>query len=483
MITIEDIKNDESKNLELKEMIPSNSIKYLKSVSAFSNSAGGKIIFGIADGTLEVVGVDGDIHKKIDAITNAISDSITPQIIPNIYVDEIENKKVIVCEIYRGSSTPYYVKSYGKKDGTYIRTAGTTRPADEGMLKELELTGVNRSYDELPYETMKPLTDEEIETMCIRLTNYAKDNAKTIEEKNKVKTLTLAKMLSWKFVIKQDEKYYPSNAYMMFTDDNPFQFINIQCARFKGTNRVLFIDKKEYDGPLYEQIDETMKFIMNHLNMEVKIVPNKIAHEERFEIPTEAIREILVNAVCHRLLTDNSRVQVAIYDDRVEITSPGVLANGLTLKGMLEGKTSTRNACIVNVFSYLNIIENWGTGVQRSILLCEEAGVKVPEFIEMDSAIRVNFYRLSYKTDQVSDQVSDQVGDQDDELFKSIILYCKTPKSLREIMEKFGFKQRINFKNKYINPLIEKGKLSLTIPDKPNSSNQKYVSYGYDILE
>ena len=118
---------------------------------------------------------------------------------------------------------------------------------------------------------------------------------------------------------------------------------------------------------------------MNHLNMEVKIVPNKIAHEEKFEIPTEAIREILINAVCHRCLTDNSRVQVAIYDDRIEITSPGVLYNGLTLKGMLEGKTATRNVCITNVLSYLNIIENWVTGVQRAILLCKEAGIKEPK--------------------------------------------------------------------------------------------------------
>ena len=169
MITIEEIKNDESKNLELKEMIPTNSIKYLKSVSAFSNTAGGKIIFGIKASTLEIIGVDGDIHKKVDAITNAISDSIVPQIIPNIYVDEIENKKVIVCEIYRGSRIPYYIKSLGKNDGSYIRTAGTTRIADEGMLKELELTGVNRSYDELPYESMKPLTNEEIELMCLKL--------------------------------------------------------------------------------------------------------------------------------------------------------------------------------------------------------------------------------------------------------------------------------------------------------------------------
>ncbi len=94
------------------------------------------------------------------------------------------------------------------------------------------------------------------------------------------------------------------------------------------------------------------------------------------------------------------------------------------------------------------------TGVQRSILLCEEAGIKKPEFIEMDFAIRVNFYRPNYNNDH------------DLELLKSILNYCKTPKSLREIMEKFEFKHKTNFRNKYINPLIEKGKLSLTISDK-----------------
>lgn len=98
------------------------------------------------------------------------------------------------------------------------------------------------------------------------------------------------------------------------------------------------------------------------------------------------------------------------------------------------------------------------TGVQRSILLCEEAGIKKPEFIEIDFAIRVNFYRPNYNNDQDNDH--------DLELLKSILNYCKIPKSLREIMEKFEFKHKTNFRNKYINPLIEKGKLSLTISDK-----------------
>ena len=87
-------------------------------------------------------------HEKIDTITNAIADSITPQIIPNIYVEEIEDKRVIVCEIFRGGSTPYYIKALGKESGTFIRTSSTTRLADESMLKELMLVGVNRAFDE-----------------------------------------------------------------------------------------------------------------------------------------------------------------------------------------------------------------------------------------------------------------------------------------------------------------------------------------------
>ena len=102
--------------------------------------------------------------------------------------------------------------------------------------------------------------------------------------------------------------------------------------------------------------------------------------------------------------------------------------------------------------------------------MCEEAGIKKPDFIEMDSAIRTNFYRLNYKSDQKSDH--------DLELLNFILNYCKTLKSLRKIMEKFEFKHKTNFRNKYISPLIEKDKLSLTISDKPFSKNQLRIASG-----
>lgn len=88
--------------------------------------------------------------------------------------------------------------------------------------------------------------------MALKLTRYAKENARDENSRKKVKDFSISKMSSWKLILEREGKYYPSNAYMMFKDDNPFQFINIQCARFKGTDRVLFIDKKEYTSPIHE---------------------------------------------------------------------------------------------------------------------------------------------------------------------------------------------------------------------------------------
>lgn len=131
-MTIEEILAGESKNIEFKEDLPEKSIKYMKSVIAFANSSGGKIIFGIADKTREVIGLDSkDVFKLMDAIANAVSDSCEPAIIPDISLQTIDGKTVIVVEVSTGRQRPYYIKSLGKEAGVYVRVAGTTRLADE----------------------------------------------------------------------------------------------------------------------------------------------------------------------------------------------------------------------------------------------------------------------------------------------------------------------------------------------------------------
>lgn len=146
---IEDIMAGESKNVEFKETLPDKSIKYMKSVVAFANGSGGRIIFGISDKNREVVGVDkDDVFKLMDAIANAISDSCEPAIIPDITLQTIEEKTVIVTDISEGRQRPYYIKSLGRDNGVYVRVAGTTRLADEYMVKELLFEGSNRHFDQ-----------------------------------------------------------------------------------------------------------------------------------------------------------------------------------------------------------------------------------------------------------------------------------------------------------------------------------------------
>ena len=148
-MTIEDIFAGESKNVEFKENLPEKSIKYMKSVVAFANGTGGKIIFGIADKTREVVGFDKeDVFKKMDAISNAVSDSCEPAIIPDISLQTIDGKTVIVAEISEGRQRPYYIKALGREGGIYVRVAGTTRLADEYMLIELIFEGIYRLFDQ-----------------------------------------------------------------------------------------------------------------------------------------------------------------------------------------------------------------------------------------------------------------------------------------------------------------------------------------------
>ena len=139
-MTAEEIFAGESDNVEFKSDIPPKSETYMKTVVAFANGKGGRLVFGVENGTWTVTGfIKEEVFQKMDAITNAISDSCEPQITPNIAVQEIGGKAIIVVEILPGMQRPYYIKSQGILAGTYIRVAGTTRHAERYRVQELIL--------------------------------------------------------------------------------------------------------------------------------------------------------------------------------------------------------------------------------------------------------------------------------------------------------------------------------------------------------
>ena len=448
----DEIKAGESVNIEFKREVPKKSEKYIKSVIAFANTAGGKIVIGVDDETHEIVGVDkNEVFKIMDGITNTISDMCYPQIFPNIGVDTIDEKCVIVIEIYPGASRPYYIKSLGKVEGTYIRVSGTSRPADEAILKDLELQGTHHSFDEMVCVEQK-YSALQAEGLCAAIKSYMVGAAKTKSEKEKVKDVTVQNLINWGVIKNVDGTLAPTNAFVLLTN-NTFPFAKIQCALFKGTERVVFIDKRDFEGPLYEQIEEAYEFVLKHINLGAEI--SGLVRTDAYELPTEAIREAIVNATTHRNFLDRACVQVAVYDDRVEVTSPGMLCGGLTIEQIKEGGSKIRNRCIAEVFCRMKIIESWGTGIKRMFSSCKEYGVREPELLEVGDSFRVNLYRPSYSAvHQSSPKSSPKDVNQTQQKILDMIL--ENPKITQTVMaEKLDITPRAVKKN--IKELVEKG--------------------------
>ena len=362
----------------------------MKTIIAFANTQGGQLIVGVNDVTREVTGVDMDsVFKIMDRITNAVSDSCTPQIVPDITFQTIEGKTIVVVYVAPGANRPYYMKSRGKEGGTYIRVAGTSRQADADKIKELELEGARISWDELicvGYE----VKENAIKKLCRDMNRYRNEMQQRKGNAEKLQQVTRAQLLNWNVIKKTEDGYLASNAFALLTGKH-FYYSRTQCAVFAGTDRGEFIDKKEYDGPLYGQIEEAYAFVLRNIRRSAKV--EGLIRREGHELPPDAIREMIINAHCHRNFLDNSCVQVALYDDRLEVTSPGGLCYGLTLEEAISGRSKQRNRIVAEVFNQMGLIEAWGTGLRNIRKAAKEYSLPEPQFIEMTGTFRVNLFR------------------------------------------------------------------------------------------
>ena len=165
----------------------------------------------------------------------------------------------------------------------------------------------------------------------------------------------------------------------------------IQCAVFKGTTRTVFLDRRNYEGPLWEQVDEAVQFVLRNIRMGSRL--EGVYRQDIYELPPDSIRELIVNAVMNCSYIQTSNIQVAIYDDRLEITSPGRLLPGVTIDLMKEGFSKIRNRSLANAFAYMNLVEAWESGIPKLMQAMQEYGLREPEFIDMEVAFRINLYR------------------------------------------------------------------------------------------
>ncbi|MBU2635775.1 MAG: hypothetical protein KJ963_01620, partial [Bacteroidetes bacterium] len=223
--------------------------------------------------------------------------------------------------------------------------------------------------------------------------------------------------------------------------------------------------------------------------------------EEIWEYPQEALREAIINAICHRDYEDPGNVQVRIFDSRLEVWNPGVLPRDLKIKMLKrDHQSKPRNELIARCFYLIKYIEQWGTGTNRIIRLCKQAKLPEPKFSIKGNSFIVTFPRLPALVQKevrpikrISTEMGlswDQVGTKlglswDQQTFKPqfsvkeamiILTICNKPKSLLELMLPLKWKNRTKFRNKYINPLLKVKLLALMNPEKPKSRNQKYIT-------
>ena len=248
------------------------------------------------------------------------------------------------------------------------------------------------------------------------------------------------------------------------------------------------LDDKEYEGNLIYLLKSGSEFIRN--NSKVRFVKEAQYRVDKPDYAERAVTEALVNALIHRdYIVLGSEIHIDMFDDRVEITSPGGMFGGGSIQeyDIYSIRSMRRNPVIADLFHRMKYMERRGSGLRKIVSETEKlpgyTAAYKPEFSSTATDFRVVLKNVNYNleddTHQVIHQVIHQVTHQVIELStvsKQILAFCTTPKSKKELAVFCGFKDLRNFTLKHINPLLESGQLEMTIPDKPKSRNQKYIT-------
>lgn len=374
---------DEGKTLEFKENCrPLGSI--VCTAVAFANTAGGHIVIGVKDKTREVVGVTDPLVDE-ERLANAFADGIRPLLVPDIQIHAWRKLHLIVVAVPHAVG-PFYVRSEGPEAGVYVRLGSTNRPAGPELLAELQRLARNTFFDE------QACADASLEDIDFRAASELFAAAS--------RPLTPAKQRSLGLVISQGTREVPSiGAALLFGKNRGqlFPSATIRCARFLGRDTARFLDQTEIEEHLPTAVDHVVAFIERHTLQRIEI--GRVRRREVPEYPVDAVREAVINAIVHADYSiGGSGTRVAIFDDRIEITNPGLLPFGLTLDAALAGVSRLRNRVIGRVFRELGLIEQWGSGLGRMTAACEKVGLPFPRFEELGANFRVTLFGERVRT-------------------------------------------------------------------------------------
>ena len=444
---------------------------WLKSVSSFSNGIGGTLFFGISDDR-KPIGLS-DVQKDAEAISRLIKERITP--LPQFILKPLQEdgKNLLALEVSPGRSTPYYYKADSVMEA-YIRVGNESVIAPDYIVNELILKGTNQSFDTLTTEAVK----KDYSFTLLEAT-YLERTGLRFEPSDYV-SFGLA-----------DKNGVLTNAGKLMTDQHTVYNSRMFCTRWNGLEKgSIFddaLDDKEYEGNLIYLLKSGSEFIRN--NSKVRFVKEAQYRVDKPDYAERAVTEALVNALIHRdYIVLGSEIHIDMFDDRVEITSPGGMFGGGSIQeyDIYSIRSMRRNPVIADLFHRMKYMERRGSGLRKIVSETEKlpgyTEAYKPEFSSTATDFRVILKNVNYHhgqsimdTTQVKTQVTPQVKIQV-AISDKILVFCSAPHSKAEIAEYCGYKNTKNFTKRYLRPLLDSGTLKMTIPEKPNSRNQQYIT-------
>lgn len=472
----------EMQTVELKAANKGCPTRLYDTLSSFANQdEGGVIVFGIDESKgFDVVGVYDaqDLQKKVTEQCNQMSPSVRAL----FTVCEIDDKVVVSAEIpgIDVAERPCFYRGKGRLKGAYIRVGDADEPMSEyeiysydAFRKRLrEATGARRSF----------FDEEKLAGFLQAVKKDRKNLAKHVSDEEILELMgvtvngqpTLAGELCF--------SKYPQGAFPQLCITAVALPGNVMGE--PGLQGERFIDNERITGTIDEMVDEAVDFV-NRNSRHSTIIDNKGKRADRDEYPLKAVREAILNALVHRdysIHSENVPVRLEIYRNRLELISSGGLYGKLTLDALGKVRPDTRNSALANILELLQVTENRYSGIPTIYHELEKAQLPPPVF-----AVRHGEFVVTFKSKiaQVYDTPAASVGAvheaqaqynsyQADSVEERLLAFCAVPRSRQEIIAFLGFSRYYSM-SKIVQPLIDDGKIALTLPDKPKSSKQRYV--------
>lgn len=490
-MTIDDIKkliaSDESRTLELKKT--TGELKDgMHSACAFLNTEGGWLIFGVAPSSLKIIGQEVT-DKTQQEIAQALA-GLEPAVDVRVaYVDvpEYLGNKIIAIHF---DGWVWGERPHTFHGCPYYKVESTTKVMPQDMYDERIRAHQPQLY---AWERLAAygVTMEDLNENLIRNGIRRGIDGGRIPE-SALYEPTGDILAKWKLL----KNGVPTNGAVLLFSDNIDEYpqFTLRMARFVGTDKNRFRDNQRAEGNFFQLLDAGVAFCFKHLSLSGVITNHSLEREEHLEVPYHALREALINALCHRHWERyNLTISLAIYDDRIEIASPGTFPPQITPENIKEPHESyPHNLKVAEALYRMTYLENWGSGAKRIMDACQTQGVESPTWSSDSSFVTITFMRPDFASGTIKTDKEDKKATKDDkyrstidqvplnyrpstaQVQEMILSMNEDYMAMNEIMSNMGFKHRTSFRKNYFLPTLEDGAIEPMYPEQPNHPKQKY---------